>query len=195
MALRADNNSAGARPSALPGLPTFWEQSEQPPVMEWEKWWDLFCVAVMAKYSVEVPELLRRATTTNPRNEALLGGMAAATAERKVVSVLFLSMGTTARKNLVDRYPEMVVSEIQLTTLLTNCVATFAKPRNRTLDRFQILCLESRKNNESLQQFWNALNGNGFQMWVRRTNRKPYTGCVYPKHEQQNSARTLMNRT
>ena len=131
MALRADTTSAGARPSALPGLPTFWEQSDQPPIMEWEKWWDLFCVAVMAKYSVEVPELLRRTTAANPRNEALLGGMAAATAERKVVSALFLSMGITARKNFVDRYPEMVESEVQLPTLLANCVAAFAKPRNR----------------------------------------------------------------
>ena len=156
MALQAEPNSSGARSSAVPELPTFWEQLDHPPNMEWEKWWDLFCVAVMAKYSVEVPELLRRTTAQNPRNETLLGGLSAETAERKVVSVLFLALGTTARKNLVDRFPEMVVSAVSLTNLLTNCVAAFAKLRNRTLDRFTFLS-RKQKQNETLQQFWNAL--------------------------------------
>ena len=158
MALQAATTSAGHRQSALPGLPIFWEQLDQQPQMEWEKWWDLCCVAVMAKYSIEVPELLRRITPANPRNETLLGGLNPETAERKVVSVLFLAIGAAARKNLMDRFPEMVVSSIALADLLRNCVTTFAKLRNRTLDRFTFL---SRKQNvnETLQQFWNSLTG------------------------------------
>ena len=126
--------------------------------MEWEKWWDLFCVAVMAKHSVDVAEILRRPTTQNPRVDTLLGGLAVEAAERKVVSVLFLSLGTIARKTLVDRYPDMVVAAVPLQELLTNCMNVFARIRNRTLDRFQFFS-RKQKQDETLKQFWNILTG------------------------------------
>ena len=85
--------------------------------MEWEKWWDLFGVALMAKYSSSVAKLNRIPTNDNPRNQALLGGMQDKQAERKVVGVLFLSLGPAARKNLIDRFAELTVATVQLPNL------------------------------------------------------------------------------
>ncbi|MEL6123710.1 MAG: ABC transporter ATP-binding protein, partial [Bacteroidota bacterium] len=63
------------------------------------------CSKVLVMYQGEVPELLRRITPAHPRNETLIGGLNPETAERKVVSVLFLAIGAAARKNLMDRFP------------------------------------------------------------------------------------------
>ena len=117
MALRADTVSSSGTSSGhnmLAGLTTFWEKPTTAPHMEWEKWWDLFSVATMAKYSIDTSELLRTPTAQRPRVEALLGSLSAAAAERKIVSVLFLALGTAARKSLVDRFPDMVVAAIAL---------------------------------------------------------------------------------
>ena len=79
-------------------------------------------------------------------------------AERKVVSVLFLSLGTAARKNLIDRFPELTVATVQLPNLTNHCRESFVKQRNRTLDRFNFLSRKQRSD-ESLKQFWNVLTG------------------------------------
>ena len=53
-------------------------------------------VAINAKYSVYVEELLR--------NAALLSKLNEQAAERKLVSLLILSLGTAARKSLTDKF-------------------------------------------------------------------------------------------
>ena len=63
------------------------------PAMEWERWFDLFALAVMAKYSTSIEELTRTVNAENPRIRALLGDMAEEAAEKIVVTWLFLSLG------------------------------------------------------------------------------------------------------
>ena len=66
--------------------------------MEWERWLDLFAVAVMAKYSISIEEFTRTPDADQPRVKAIIGDMAEKAAEKKVVTWLFLSMRDLARK-------------------------------------------------------------------------------------------------
>ena len=154
----SSGGSASSSPSALAGLPAFWDTAESPPKTEWEKWWDVSVVAVNAKHSISVHELLRAPTENNPRQAALINNMNEQAAERKVVSILFLSLGSTGRKNLTDRHPYMVFSTATLKEMRENCEQTFRKQRNRTLERYKFFS-RKQQNNETLRQFWNALTG------------------------------------
>ena len=55
------------------GLQLFWQETSKSPSMEWEKWIDLFAVAMMAKYPIAMSELTRSVDETNPRVKSLLG--------------------------------------------------------------------------------------------------------------------------
>ena len=59
-------------PSAVAGLPAFWDTTGIAPKTEWEDWWDLFMVAANAKYSISVKEILRDVTEQNPRIAGLI---------------------------------------------------------------------------------------------------------------------------
>ena len=84
--------------SHLVGLPVYWHEANTSPTMDWDKWVDLFQVAVMAKFSISIWELTREATEQNPRVRALLGDMDEDPANKKVVSVMYLSLGEAAWK-------------------------------------------------------------------------------------------------
>ena len=75
MALRDYSSDSGnmakaAGTSAVAKLPTYWESPESAAKIECEEWWKLFMVAVTAKYSISVEELLRTVTEQRPRNAA-----------------------------------------------------------------------------------------------------------------------------
>ena len=103
-------------------------------------------------------ELTRTVDEANPRVKSLLGDMADEAANKKVVSMMFLSLGETGRKMFRDKYPETSIWSLQAIQMLQNCESFFRIQRNRTLDRHHFL---SRKQfpTDSLQQFWHALNG------------------------------------
>ena len=111
-----------------------------------------------AKYSISIAEVLRTVTNEIDRSKALLNNPDHAVAERKGVSVLYLSLGYAERKPFMDKYPAAKIAEISLQELMRNCKETFDVKRNRTLDRFRFL---SRKQMpaETLEQFWHSLNG------------------------------------
>ena len=79
-------------------------------------------------------------------------------AERKIVSVLFPSLGSVARKTPTDKFPEMRVATISLQQMKENCEQAFVKPRIRTLEHYKIFSRE-RTSKETLRQFWHALTG------------------------------------
>ena len=142
MALRditdSSRGATSSSPSALAGLPAFRNTAETPPKTELEKWWDVFGVAVNAKYSSSVHELLRTPTENNPRQNALTNNMNEQAAERKVVSILFLSLGSAGRKNLTDRHPYKVISTERLAEMRETCDQTFKNQRrNRTLEGYK----------------------------------------------------------
>ena len=74
MALRAENpsSSSSSSSSQLVGLSVLWSDATANPAMDWDKWLDLFQVALMAKYSISITELTRKATQQNPRVRAVL---------------------------------------------------------------------------------------------------------------------------
>ena len=78
--------------------------------------------------------------------------------QRKIVSVLFLSLGSASRKSLTDKYPELRVATISLKGLKDNCEQPFIKPRNRTLERYKFFARKQAPK-ETLRQFWHTLTG------------------------------------
>ena len=141
MALRANDPDVGKTTngnSAVAGLALYWNDPHQKPNIEWKKWFDLFTVAMTAKYSISIAEVLRIVTNEADRNKALLNNLDHPVAERKCVSVLYLSLGAAARKTFTDKYPTVKISEITLQVLLDNC-STVDTKRNRKLDRFRFL--------------------------------------------------------
>ena len=115
MALRAENPSSSSSSSSshLVGLPVFWSDATSNPAMDWDKWLDLFQVALMAKYSISITELTREATQQNPRVRALLGDLDEDPANKKVLSVMYLSLGEAARKQFMDKYRHTTLWELK----------------------------------------------------------------------------------
>ena len=62
------------------------------------KWFNVFCVAINAKHSIAVSELMRRPTITKPRRAELINNLKEAVGSRKVISILFLSLATAGQK-------------------------------------------------------------------------------------------------
>ena len=84
-----------------------------------------FSVVMTAKYSISTAEILRHVANETHRHKALLNNLDHAVAERKCVSVLYLSLGAAARKTFMGKYPNAKIAEITLEELLTNCKETF----------------------------------------------------------------------
>ena len=134
MALRADSSDSSEKPaaggaSALAGLPSYWDVAECPPRTEWEKWWDLFVMAVNVKYSISVTELPQTPTEQQPRPASLINNL------KEPHEQVPLHNG-------VNCYTNRNARELQ--------EETFKKPRNRTLDRYKFFA-RKQKQGESLR--------------------------------------------
>ena len=73
-------------------------------MMEWEKWLDLFQVAMMAEYSISITELTREVNQQYPNVPTLMGDLEEDPANKKVIGVIYLSLGEAARKQFKDKY-------------------------------------------------------------------------------------------
>ena len=155
MALRADDENSN---SPFPGVNYFWQDAEKPPGYDWEQWIQLFEVATLVRHSISVPEVPRKADQQNPRVAALMGNLEETHAKGKIVSLLHISIGKNARKMLMDKLSTINILLIELRELMRYCNECFQIRRNRTSDRHVILS-RKQKPSESLNQFWNALNG------------------------------------
>ena len=156
MALRAEL-STGTQ--AIAGLPTYWQDASKNPTLEWEKWRDLFEVALMAKNNISIAELIK----TGNKEKSLMGDLDEVPATKKAFSILYLPLGSAGRKSIADKFPTTNIATISLPDLLKNCKDCFEKPKNETLDRFKFLS-RKQKEGESLKNFWNELNGL-MQLW------------------------------
>ena len=159
MALRAENSSSTSSSSShLVGMPVFWSDATTNPTMDWDKWFDLFQVALMAKYPLSVSELTRATTQQTPRVRTLLGELDEDPANKKVISILYLSLGDAARKQFMDRYPHTALWDSKAQELINLCIECFRKKRNKTLHRHRFFS-RLQQPGETLFQFWHALNG------------------------------------
>ena len=157
MALRA-NDTDDVPSSPLPGLSYFWQDAEKTPTSEWANWLQLFEMAVLARHSISISEVLKNPTENDPSIPALLGNLTVTTAAKKVVSLLYLSIGKTGRKVLTDKFPNTNIFVIDLAEILQRFTECFEVKRNRTLDRHSFFSRKLQPE-ESLHQFWNVLNG------------------------------------
>ena len=152
MALRA-NDTDDVPSSPLPGLSNFWQDAEKTPTSKWANWAQLFEMAVLARHSISISEVLKNPTENDPSIPALLGNLLVATAAKKVVSLLYLSIGKTDKiLTLTDKFPNTNIFVIDLAEILQRSTECFEVKRNRTLDRHAFF---SRKQQpaESLHQF------------------------------------------
>ena len=150
MALRAENQP-------ISGIPVFWQDPATEKQHEWSRWIELFEATLMAKSSISIEELTRD-ETSGPKRKELMGGAEESIAEKKAVSFLYIALGEAARKTLLDRKPNMNIKTTKLNDLLKGCNDAFQKKRNRLMDRHKFLN-RKQKEDESLEQFWHALNG------------------------------------
>ena len=141
----------------IAGLSYYWQNAAEKPTTDWKKWIELFEVALMAKFSIAVEEIVREEEGTE-RRTALMGGHDVETAPKKAVSILFLALGEAARKTITDRKPERNVKQTCLKELLYEANQAFQIKKNRTLERHAFLSRKQMEG-ESLEQFWNVLNG------------------------------------
>ena len=91
MALRAENSSSNFSSSHLVGLPVFWNDPTTNLTMDWDKSLDLFQVAMIEKYSISITELTRAVTEQTPRVRPLMGDLDEDPANKKTISVMYLS--------------------------------------------------------------------------------------------------------
>ena len=66
MALQAELRTS----FSIAGLPIYWQEATKTPEMEWEKWIDLFEIALMAKSNFSIAELTK---TTGTKDKTLKG--------------------------------------------------------------------------------------------------------------------------
>ena len=102
----------------VPGLIYFWQDAEKSPSYDWDQWLQLFEVVVLARHSISVSELTRNADEQQPRAQTLMGNIEEAPATRKVISLLYISLGKTGRKMLMDKFPQINILLIQLQQFL-----------------------------------------------------------------------------
>ena len=67
-------------------------------------------------------------------------------------------MGEPAKKMFKDKHPDLSVWTLGVRDMIERCRNCFHVAPTRTLDRHKFLS-RKQQNNESLQQFWHALNG------------------------------------
>ena len=113
--------------------------------------------AVNTKYFISFRELARTPTENQPRQAPLINNLNMQAAERKFLSILFLSLGSAGRKNLMNEFSYIVVAMATLREN-QNCERTFVKLRNQTLSRYNFFSRKQQQN-ETLRKFWNVLTG------------------------------------
>ena len=103
MALRASEYTGG--PQAIAGLPTYWTDAAKTPTLEWEKWIDLFEVALLAKNNISLSELTK---TTGAKEKSLMGDLDEIPAMKKAISVLYLALGAAGEKQLQTSFRRQI---------------------------------------------------------------------------------------
>ena len=66
-----------------------------------------------AKYSISITELTREANQQNPKIRPLMGDLDEEPANKKVIRVMYLSLGEATKKQLRDKYPNTALCELK----------------------------------------------------------------------------------
>ena len=115
MALRSEKDSSN---SPLPGVTYFWQDADKPPNYDWDQWVQFFEVAVLARHPISRTELLQTVGKQHLREAALMGNLEETPAKRIVVSLLYIDIGKTGRKMFMDKFPNINILLIQLSSAL-----------------------------------------------------------------------------
>ena len=112
----------------------------------------------MAKYSISITELTRAVTEQTPRVRPSMGDLDEDPANKKTIRVMYLSLGEAARKQFMDKYPNIALWELKAGELINLCNECFRKKTKPYFGSPQILS-RLQQPGETLFQFWHALNG------------------------------------
>ena len=77
-------------------------------------------------------------------------------ADRKTVSMLYLSLGTEGRRIICSRNPHLKMDTLTTVELWSNMESTFIHQRNITIDRYMLLTTKQSKR-ESIEHFFGKL--------------------------------------
>ena len=75
----------------------------------------------MAEYSISITDLTRKTKEQNPMVRTLLGDLDKDPANKKVICVIYVSLGEAAREQLEDMYPHTATWKLKAQHLLTLC--------------------------------------------------------------------------
>ena len=117
--MRAGEDSSN---SPLPGVTYFWQDADKPPSYFWEQWARLFEVAVLAKHSNSMTELLRNVDEQHPKEAGLMGNLEETLAKRKVVSLLYIAVGKSGREMLMDETSNINILIMQLQNMVSTAL-------------------------------------------------------------------------
>ena len=142
MALRAQNNISPLYDSVNNFNVTLWRftglfaQGEFQPHNNWDKWLDHFQVTYLAKSST-ITELTREMTQQTPGAQTIVGGYED-TAKKKVVNVMYLSMGEAARNHFKEKKPHTIFWNLRAGELTRLTTESSQLTVNRELDRHRV---------------------------------------------------------
>ena len=86
----------------------------------------------MTKYSISITELTREANQQNPRARPLMGDLEE-DAAKKVISVMYSTIGEATRKQFKNNYTHTALWELKAQELITLCNDCFRKKRETEL--------------------------------------------------------------
>ena len=115
IALRPEPSVTTQTTATIAGLLRFWVDAGKQPQREWEKWIDLFEVALLAKDNISIPETTK---ITGTKDKTLMVDMDEIPATKIAISVLYLALRTAALKTIVDKFSTTNIGRVGLTDLL-----------------------------------------------------------------------------
>ena len=78
-----------------------------------------------------------------------MGGLEEAAAARKIVSALFLSLGSAGRKNVVDKFPDKVVATVGVDEFVKSCTEVLQPEKEQSVSAVQVFLEETAENRSS----------------------------------------------
>ena len=95
-------------------------------------------------------------------------------ADLKVKSLIYLTLGTEATTIFHQRKPHTVINRCSTKELVNELGLTFTRPRNLTVDRFQLITVQQNPN-ESLVTFFSRLREVGSKAALGKTSLKTFS--------------------
>ena len=116
-----------------------------------------------------------------------------AQADRKTVSMLYLSLGTEGRRIVCSRNPHLKMDILTTAELWTIMESAFIRQRNITFDRYVLLTTKQTRG-ESIEQFFGKLKELSEKLWTRESRRYSYQRFIYCEYVRSGNPKGIAAR-